>query len=228
MYIYKTRNIINNKIYIGQSSRSEDCSYLGSGLLLNLAIQKYGGENFEKEILEYCSNKTKLNEREKYWIQTYNSTNRMIGYNISEGGQGGNLGEIVNQKISESGKGRIVTQETRLKRSLSLKGKNLGKIAWNKNKTLDYITWRGNHTLESKKKISEKVSNYHKNNPNALTGKNNPMYREVPEDIKQLMIKEREIIVRGKKQSTKIIGNKFGYSSTVVQRVLKECLTINN
>ena len=54
-YIYKTTNIVNGKIYIGQHKYSKnkiDESYLGSGKLLIKAINKYGIENFECVILE--------------------------------------------------------------------------------------------------------------------------------------------------------------------------------
>lgn len=88
MIIYKTRNKINEKIYIGQDSYDNPL-YLGSGVLLNRAILKYGIENFEKEILEKCDTQEKLNEREIFWIKTFKSQNPQIGYNISPGGSGG-------------------------------------------------------------------------------------------------------------------------------------------
>jgi hypothetical protein len=56
MIIYKTTNLINNKIYIGQS-KYNNCDYLGSGSLLKKAIKKYGKQNFKKEIIEYCHTK---------------------------------------------------------------------------------------------------------------------------------------------------------------------------
>ena len=56
MIIYKTTNLINNKIYIGQDSRNNPY-YYGSGTIITLAIKKYGKNNFKKEILETCNNK---------------------------------------------------------------------------------------------------------------------------------------------------------------------------
>lgn len=86
MQIYKTTNLINGKIYIGQN-RTCVPSYLGSGKLITEAILKYGRENFEKTILEECQTIEQINERERYWISYYNSTDRKIGYNISPGGE---------------------------------------------------------------------------------------------------------------------------------------------
>jgi len=88
MIIYKTTNLVNGKIYIGQD-KNNNPTYLGSGKILHLAFQKYGIENFNKEILEECGSEEDLNEREKYWIGFYNSTDRKIGYNIALGGNGG-------------------------------------------------------------------------------------------------------------------------------------------
>jgi len=145
MVIYKTTNLINNKIYIGQDSRNNP-EYFGSGKILNNAIKKYGKSNFKKEILEECSSKEELNDREIYWINKLNSMDTNVGYNIAIGGHGGNLGKLVNKKISktirqlyddpnsvynsieyknrlsEGQKGRIVTEETRKKISDAQKG----------------------------------------------------------------------------------------------------------
>lgn len=88
MIVYKTTNLLNNKIYIGKDSKNNEL-YLGSGLLLQKAIKKYGKENFKKEILEYCNNTVELNEKEKFWINFYDSRNVEIGYNLAEGGDGG-------------------------------------------------------------------------------------------------------------------------------------------
>ena len=89
MYIYKTTNLINNKIYIGLSTKSvsESTDYYGSGANISKAIKKYGSENFTKEILaSSIESKEELVKLEIYWIDKYNSTERHIGYNISPGG----------------------------------------------------------------------------------------------------------------------------------------------
>jgi len=88
MIIYKTINLINGKIYVGQDSNNNP-DYLGSGLLLEKAFEKYGKENFKKEILEECFSKEELNIREIFWIKELNSNNKDIGYNIAKGGLGG-------------------------------------------------------------------------------------------------------------------------------------------
>lgn len=86
MVIYKTTNLLNNKFYIGKDEKNNP-KYLGSGKILKLAISKHGIENFKKEILEVCSNKKQLEEQEKFWIDKLSATT--LGYNITEGGTGG-------------------------------------------------------------------------------------------------------------------------------------------
>lgn len=93
--IYCIENLINHKKYIGLSkdihrrwgehrrtafnsaSKSYDLPIYG-------AIRKYGLENFSFNIIEECKEE-ELQEKEKYWIKYYNSTEN--GYNLTEGGE---------------------------------------------------------------------------------------------------------------------------------------------
>ena len=89
-YIYKTTNLINGKIYIGQHKCSSwDNNYKGSGTVLFRAFNKYGFDNFKCELLETVESQEELNNREKYYIDLFDSRNTLVGYNISEGGIGG-------------------------------------------------------------------------------------------------------------------------------------------
>jgi len=138
MYIYKITNNLNGKSYIGLKSKTveESEDYYGSGKLINQAIDKYGKENFTKEILERNIDSHEiLNDQEIYWIKYIDTFNK--GYNLTKGGQG-NLGRVTSEetraKLSEAAKqplseetkekirqkaklrkGRKVTEETRLK-----------------------------------------------------------------------------------------------------------------
>ena len=51
-YIYKTTNLLNSKIYVGQKKSNIflEEKYLGSGVRLNSAIKSYGKENFTVEL----------------------------------------------------------------------------------------------------------------------------------------------------------------------------------
>lgn len=98
--IYKWENLINHKCYIGQSIDlnkriAHHFSNIKNGRYDNplyRAINKYGLENFDValiEVLEASDDlKSKLDEREKYYIQKYNSYGKN-GYNQTLGGDGG-------------------------------------------------------------------------------------------------------------------------------------------
>jgi|10_taG_2_1085330.scaffolds.fasta_scaffold10720_2 group I intron endonuclease len=103
MYIYKTTNLINGKIYIGQKTTEFDKTYYGSGKLIKRAITKYGIKNFKVEIIvDGIGDRDVLNESEIHWIAILNATERHVGYNVSIGGNGGNLGNTVNKRISDT------------------------------------------------------------------------------------------------------------------------------
>jgi hypothetical protein len=63
-YIYKTTNLVNGKAYIGKHNGALTDDYLGSGTLLKCAIEKYGRENFKKEILYISKNEEENREKE--------------------------------------------------------------------------------------------------------------------------------------------------------------------
>lgn len=90
--IYKIFCLVTNKCYIGQSSQIKKRITTHKRELrmnkhhskkLQQAYNKYGAENFTYEILELCP-KTKLDEREKFYIKIFDSFHN--GYNMTEGG----------------------------------------------------------------------------------------------------------------------------------------------
>lgn len=89
--IYK-HTFPNGKIYIGQTKKSLLARFQnGRGYkscpLMQRAIDKYGWENVTTELLEdKIPTLEAANEREQYYIELYDATNPMIGYNISPGG----------------------------------------------------------------------------------------------------------------------------------------------
>ena len=119
-YVYKTTNLINHKIYVGQHTATHfDASYYGSGRYLLNALNKYGKENFEVVLLEECEDKHSLNNQERDWISLFNSQDHSIGYNISSGGDGGDVysglseedKQEVSRKLSEANSGKIVVHK---------------------------------------------------------------------------------------------------------------------
>ena len=91
--IYKITNIRTSECYIGQSvdvrKRWQQHCKEGVGAVsasnrnqLYTAMQNYGIYNFSFELLEKC-NPEELNQKEAFYIQTYNSNK--FGYNQTRG-----------------------------------------------------------------------------------------------------------------------------------------------
>ena len=94
--IYCIENKVNGKKYIGKSIDIQERwnshkMQLRNGNHINSYLQhswdKYGSDSFEFSVLEECSDEI-LNERERYWIEFYDSFNS--GFNLTRGGDGGN------------------------------------------------------------------------------------------------------------------------------------------
>lgn len=95
--IYKIENLIDGKVYIGQSvnisnrwkshksyTRKTIKECPESNKPLYNSMRKYGIENFSFEVIEPCSPE-ELDDKEVYWIKYYDSFNN--GYNLTQGGQ---------------------------------------------------------------------------------------------------------------------------------------------
>lgn len=122
--VYMHKNKINNKIYIGQTSLFPPEKRWKNGQGYNTqmffkAILKYGWDNFDHIILETNLTQDEANEREKYYIKLYNTTNSNYGYNCTNGGSNfSTLSKETKEKIKESW-----TQERREAQSKRLKEK---------------------------------------------------------------------------------------------------------
>lgn len=176
--VYKHTNKINNKIYIGITSRTLEIRWAnGKGYINNPrftnAINKYGVENFSHEILYKCDTKEEACAKEIELIAQYNSTNPDIGYNISLGGTA---------PMYE----RTHTEETKRKYSQQRQGANnsfYGKKHTEETKEkIRQANIGRKHTEEWKQKQSVRSKKWHQTHENPMkndhrfAGENNPMY----------------------------------------------------
>ena len=83
--IYITTNLTNGKKYIGSHLTSNiNDSYLGSGVILKKAIEKYGKSNFQREIIAQLDNINDMKELEEYYINYYNAYDSNLFYNATK------------------------------------------------------------------------------------------------------------------------------------------------
>lgn len=170
--VYKHRNKINNKVYIGITAQKPNKRWQnGYGYKDNQhfyrAIQKYGWDNFEHEILYENLEENEALEKEMELIQFYKSNNCDYGYNKDNGGTIGKLTPEAIEKVRQWHLGKKLSIETRRKISEHHKGKHAGEnnpmfgryhTEEAKKKMSDYaknhIGWK--HSEETKQKIGEK------------------------------------------------------------------------
>jgi group I intron endonuclease len=156
MVIYLTENIINGKKYIGQDQYNNP-NYIGSGILLKKAIKKYGEENFIKKIIDTCSDKNELNEKEIYWIKYYDAVKNNDFYNLAEGGNGGWLGDEVNEKRRKTLTGHKHSEETKNK----IRKKAFNRVFSDKTKN------KMSNTAKKNKNFKRLLYGFGSNNPNS-------------------------------------------------------------
>lgn len=122
MIIYKTKNRLNDKIYIGKACKKSD-KYLGSGKWIVRAIKKHGHENFIRTTIDFAENMEDLCRKEIFWIDFYNARNPNVGYNLAPGGRswGSSCSEETKRKISLAISGIKLSSSHRHKISDSLK-----------------------------------------------------------------------------------------------------------
>lgn len=89
--IYKIENLINNKVYIGQSksialryAQHFDKDFTKSKFYLYRAMNHYGIENFSFQIVKVTYD---LDYWERFFISLYRSDEEEFGYNLTSGGQ---------------------------------------------------------------------------------------------------------------------------------------------
>ncbi len=149
--IYKIKSP-SGKIYIGQSNH---CLYRWKYHYSKLhckrqrhlynSLYKYGFDKHIFEILEKCNLK-ELNSREIYWIKYYNATDKKVGLNIREGGNG----KIFSEETKELMRQNALGNTNMLGKTHSIETKQL--ISKNRSGI--------KHSKETKKKMSESRKGY--------------------------------------------------------------------
>lgn len=233
MIIYKIKNIINGKIYIGQTVRplkKRICEYKYSlsrdyfyNQYLHNAFKKYGWDNFKFEIIDTAKSVEELNEKEIHYISEYNSNNRKFGYNIETGGKNSLPAQETLNKMSKSHLG-IKQSDSWIKKRIALIGSDNAK-KYGKTKTDEekkYLSenspkfWKGkNRNDKTKQKISEtKLKNGLSDKQKEVICKN--VYKINPENNEIVDVFE----------STSIAAKSIGVNQSTVSRWCQKNKTV--
>lgn len=193
-YIYKTTNLLNGKIYIGQhKSNKFDIAYFGSGKHILSSIKKHGIKNFKCELIEWCDTRSSANSKERYWIKYYNATNKNIGYNITEGGDGWSgvtHSQASKDKISKSKIGKRPNRDyTKISNSTKNKISNTLKIYYKTHKNPRYGVHLSDETKEKLrqanlgKTYSQEIKDKHRHQ---AWNKGVPMTEKAKQHLKEI------------------------------------------
>jgi group I intron endonuclease len=114
--IYVIRNKVNSKAYVGQTTQKvgdrfgQHCT-IYKPYPINLAIKKYGRDNFTVEEVDTANSKDELDAKECEWMARLDCR-APNGYNIKEGGANGKMSPESVRKLSESMKGKNTYRRT--------------------------------------------------------------------------------------------------------------------
>lgn len=187
--IYAMKNIVNGKMYVGSAIDLGDRRKVHFGKLsrkqhanphLQSAFNQYGKQSFEFIVLEFVEDKSRLIEREQFWMDCHECCNPDKGYNIRQKAES-NLGlkasEETRRKLglvrkgNKNSRGTKQSLETIEKRRLKLVGNQ-----WNKGKK------KGPLSEQTRQKISKAL----KGNPKLLGAvRSDDFKRKVSEGMKR-------------------------------------------
>jgi hypothetical protein len=123
--VYRVTNKVNGRYYIGKHTTTDpNDKYMGTGTVITRAIQTYGVDAFEKQVLYFCDSEQHAFEVEAQLV-TETVINDPLCYNLRAGGKGGWIHSAeTREKIRQDNLQRPpVSAETRAKVSAMHKGR---------------------------------------------------------------------------------------------------------
>lgn len=125
-FIYITTNLVNGKRYLGLKRFDKKWkNYIGSGMAFKKAVEKYGKENFKRDIIDVAYSEEELNQKEYEYSVFFNVIESSNWYNLVLGGgstNGYQFSKEQRQKMSKMRKGKPISENARQKISESKMG----------------------------------------------------------------------------------------------------------
>lgn len=195
--VYIHTNKTNGKVYVGQTCQVPEERWRKNGTGYRPrknntcrfwnAIQKYGWDNFEHEVIASNLTLEEANNFEELLIEKLDSTNPEKGYNLQSGGKNHKQAEETRQKISKNLKGKMAGENNPMY-GVSRYGE-------------DNPFYGKKHTDETKEKISQaRIGKY--------TGENSPRYGvHVSEETKKKISEAKKGNMKVKVDQFDLDGN---------------------
>lgn len=185
MYVYLIQNVVNGKCYVGQTVQklkryfdyNVRCALNGRDYkpALYAAIRKYGKESFTIRAISTCAEKDEMDKAEKAYIVFFGTRSRKLGYNLTDGGDGtvgaertdewkaniskGLVGKTwsAERKAASSAarKGKVLTEEHKIKIGQGVKGQKKPPQWIEKLKARNAARKGEKKSLEFKARVSE-------------------------------------------------------------------------
>lgn len=101
--------------YVGQTinfnkRRKEHFRAKDKTTRIDRAIFKYGNNNFEMFVIEYCDSLEEMNDAEEFHI-AYNKSIGVLLYNIAKGGNNKRMAESTKEKLRQANLGKTLSEE---------------------------------------------------------------------------------------------------------------------
>lgn len=215
--IYQIVNLVNGKVYIGQTIERFQRRYwhhnwcLNSNKHFNKYLQnawnKYGKDAFEFRVVHTLQPNEDINEFEKYYIEQFNATNQQYGYNLQDGGQPEQLcrfttpesRKLVGEKNRQHMLGRKLSEETKAKMRASSRHQGPGEKG--RQKISQYMSNRI-VSDETRQKLRE-----------ANTGSNSPVTKLNEDKVDQI----KQSIINGEIQ--RLIAERYDVSLGAISAI---------
>ena len=185
--IYCATNKITHEYYIGYTTKTLEerkekhfkDAKKGSDSHFHRAIRKYDFDFFYWRILDSAETRKELKRIEMDYICMFGASFEGIGYNLTEGGDGGEIpNEITRKKLSEAGKGRVPWNK-----EIKYSEEHIKKLIYSHSKEKGIPRSEDTKEKISKSKTGKKREKFSeewiKNLSKATTGINNPRARKV-------------------------------------------------